>query len=204
MPAGFRHTLSMVATATKLEPKGRLTAAHWEQAALDTLSESGLGAVAVESLARRLGVTKGSFYWHFPTREALIKAALERWERGDEEVVMAQVEDIADPRERLRELFRRVSREMQSHVIYAALMQSLDHPLVRPVMARVSQRRLDVLTLAYRQAGLERATAAHRARLAYSAYTGFLQLSMHMGLPRLGHEEFEGYVDHVIATLVPP
>ncbi|HSS05969.1 MAG TPA: TetR/AcrR family transcriptional regulator, partial [Rhodanobacteraceae bacterium] len=49
----------MVATATKLEPKGRLTAAHWEQAALDTLSESGLGAVAVESLARRLGVTKG-------------------------------------------------------------------------------------------------------------------------------------------------
>ncbi len=93
MPAGFRHTLPMVATATKLEPKGRLTAAHWEQAALDTLAESGLGAVAVESLARRLGVTKGSFYWHFPTREALIKAALERWERGDEEVVMAQVED---------------------------------------------------------------------------------------------------------------
>src|SRR6476660_3754249 len=102
MPAGFRHTLSMVATATTLEPKGRLTAAHWEQAALDTLSEMGLGAVAVESLARRLGVTKGSFYWHFPTREALIKAARERWERGDEEVVMAQVEDIADPRERLR------------------------------------------------------------------------------------------------------
>ena len=203
MPAGFRHTAKMVATATKLEPKGRLTAAHWEQAALDTLSEGGLGAVAVESLARRLNVTKGSFYWHFPTREALIKAALERWERGDEEVVMAQVQDIADPRERLRELFRRVSREMQSHVIYAALMQSLDSPLVRPVMARVSQRRLDVLALAYRQAGLERATAAHRARLAYSAYTGFLQLSMHMGLPRLGHEEFEGYVDHVIATLVP-
>ena len=193
----------MAATATKLEPKGRLSAEDWEQAALDTLAESGLGAVAVESLARRLGVTKGSFYWHFPTREALLKAALERWERRDEEEVMAQVEPIADPRERLRDLFRRVSREMQSHVIYAALMQSLDHPLVRPVMTRVSQRRLDVLTRAYRQAGLDRLSASHRARLAYSAYSGFLQLSLQMGLPRLRHEEFEAYVDHVIATLIP-
>jgi len=192
----------MVAVA-KLEPKGRLSAPDWEQAALDTIAESGLGAVAVESLARRLGVTKGSFYWHFATREALIKAALERWERRDEEEIMAQVEPIADPRERLRELFRRVSREMQSHVIYAALMQSLDHPLVKPVMARVSGKRLDVLTLAYRQAGFDRRAAAHRARLAYSAYTGFLQLSMQLGLPRLGHEEFEAYVEHVITTLIP-
>jgi AcrR family transcriptional regulator len=148
-------------------------------------------------------VTKGSFYWHFPTREALIKAALERWERRDEDEVMAEVEPIADPRGRLRELFRRVSREMQSHVIYAALMQSLDHPLVRPVMARVSQRRLDVLTVAYRQAGFDRLAAAHRARLAYSAYTGFLQLSLQMALPRLGHGEFEAYVEHVITTLIP-
>lgn len=193
----------MVATATRLEPRNRLSAPDWEQAALDLIAESGLGAVAVEPLARRLGVTKGSFYWHFPTREALIKAALERWERHDEEEVMAQVEPIADPRERLRELFRRVSREMQSHVIYAALMQSLDHPVVKPVMTRVSQRRLDVLTAAYRQSGFDRRAAGQRALLAYSAYTGFLQLSLQLGLPRLNHDEFEAYVEHVIATLIP-
>ena len=45
--------------------------------------------------------------------------------------------------------------------------------------------------------------AEHRARLAYSAYTGFLQLTLQLGLPRLGHDDFEAYVDHVIATLVP-
>jgi len=199
----LRHTGWMASTATKLEPKGRLSAVDWEEAALATLAESGLGTVAVESLARRLGVTKGSFYWHFATREALIKAALERWEKSDEDIVVAQLDAIADPRERLRELFKRVSREMPSHVIYAALMQSLDHPLVQPVMARVSQRRLDVLTLAYRQAGLDRQQAQHRARLAYSAYTGFLQLMLQLGLPRLSHDDFEAYVDHVIATLVP-
>jgi len=193
----------MVASATKLEPKNRLSASDWEQAALDTIAESGLAAVAVESLARRLGVTKGSFYWHFATREALIKAALERWENGDEKDIMAQVEPIADPRQRLRELFLRVSREMQSHVIYAALLQSLDNALVQPVMARVSAKRLEVLTIAYRQAGFDKRAAAHRARLAYSAYTGFLQLSRQPGLPRLTHEEFDDYVGHVIATLIP-
>lgn len=203
MPAGFRHTAKMVATATKLEPKGRLTAAHWEQAALDTLAEGGLGAVAVESLARRLNVTKGSFYWHFPTREALLKAALERWESQDIDNVFAQVEPIADPRARLCELFRRTGREAKSHVIYSALLRAIDHPLVHPVMERVSRRRMDFLTLAYRQVGMNRAQAGHRARLAYAAYVGFLQLALQLGVPRLDHAEFEDYVQHVIDTLIP-
>src|SRR5690606_7033358 len=58
----------------------RLSAADWAQAALDVIAEQGVSAVAVEPLARRLGVTKGSFYWHFPSRDALLQAALERWE----------------------------------------------------------------------------------------------------------------------------
>jgi len=190
-------------TGTRADTRSRLSAADWEQAALDLIAESGVAAVAVEPLARRLGVTKGSFYWHFPTREALLKAALERWERRDEEEVIRQVEPIPDPKERLRELFRRTSREMQSHVIYSALLQALDHPLVQPVMSRVSQRRIDFLTLAYRQSGMDRSTASYRARLVYSAYAGFLQLSLQLGLPRLSHDEFDAYVEHVIATLIP-
>ncbi|HOV56513.1 MAG TPA: TetR/AcrR family transcriptional regulator [Rhodanobacteraceae bacterium] len=189
--------------AKNSEARARLSAADWEQGALDLIAEQGVAAVAVEPLARRLGVTKGSFYWHFPTREALLRAALERWERHDEDEVLGQVEPIPDPRERLRELFRRTSREMQSHVIYSALLRALDHPIVQPVMSRVSQKRIDFLTIAYRQCGLERKAAGHRARLAYTAYAGFLQLSLQLGLPRLSHEEFDDYVAHTIATLIP-
>ena len=65
----------MVASESKLE-KSRLSADDWALAALDVIAEQGLAAVAVEPLARRLGVTKGSFYWHFPSREALLVAAL--------------------------------------------------------------------------------------------------------------------------------
>ncbi|UXI67631.1 TetR/AcrR family transcriptional regulator [Tahibacter amnicola] len=190
------------AVLTRIEQRGRLSAADWEQAALDAIADQGVSAVAVEPLARRLGVTKGSFYWHFPTREALLKSALERWEHQDEEEFV-QVQPISDPKERLRELFRRTSREMQSHVVYSALLRALDNPIVQPVMSRVSQRRIDFLTIAYRQSGLDRSAASYRARLAYAAYAGFLQLSLQLGLPRLSHAEFDGYVDHAIATLIP-
>lgn len=200
----LRHTRAMNDAAEPLtEPRVRLTAADWELAALDVLAESGLAAIAVESLARTLGVTKGSFYWHFPTREALVRAAVDRWEKRDEDEVLARIEPIADPRERLRELFRRVSREVQSHVIYAALLQASDHPLVHPVIERISKRRLDLLTLAYRQTGFERRIAGYRARLAYTAYTGFLQLNQRRAMPRMDQEDYEAYVEHVIEALIP-
>lgn len=183
--------------------RARLSAADWEQAALDVIAEQGVGGVNIESLARHLGVTKGSFYWHFPTREALLKAALERWESQDIDTVFAQVEPIADPRARLCELFRRTGREAKSHVIYSALLRALDHALVKPVVERVSRRRMEFLTLAYRQVGMSRGQAVHRARLAYAAYVGFLQLALQLGMPRLDHAEFENYVQHVIDTLIP-
>lgn len=182
----------------------RLSAADWERGALEMISEQGVGALAVEALARRLGVTKGSFYWHFKTREALLAAALARWEADDERELQHHIEAAADePRERLRALFRWVSGEAQSHRIYAALLQALDHPLVKPMMTRVSRRRMELLMLAFRQAGLGGEDARHRARLTYAAYVGFLQLNLTLELPHLSHEQYEAYVEHVIEALVP-
>ena len=70
-------------------------------------------------------------------------------------------------------------------------------------MSRVSQKRIDFLTVAYRQLGMDRAAASYRARLAYAAYAGFLQLSLQLGLPRLSHTEFDEYIDHTMSTLIP-
>src|SRR3546814_18257468 len=60
-------SITTAPAAEKPERKGRLSAEDWAQAALDLIAEHGVAAVAVEPLARRLGVTKGSFYWHFPS-----------------------------------------------------------------------------------------------------------------------------------------
>ena len=198
----------MIATTTvpapdKPDRRGRLSAEDWAQAALDLIAEQGVAAVAVEPLARRLGVTKGSFYWHFPSRDALLQAALERWEKVEQEQVFGQLEAIADPRERLRALFDLVAHEYKAHIIYSELLKALDHPAVQPVIGRVSDRRLDYLTASFRQAGLGRNDAQNRARLAYAAYVGFLQLNLQLKQTRLQQDEFEAYVDHMLATLIP-
>ena len=64
-------------SSEKRNRRQSLSAENWIEAALDVISEGGVESVAVEPLARRLGVTKGSFYWHFPNRDALVGRALE-------------------------------------------------------------------------------------------------------------------------------
>ncbi|PIQ36730.1 MAG: TetR family transcriptional regulator [Lysobacterales bacterium CG17_big_fil_post_rev_8_21_14_2_50_64_11] len=194
----------MAKVMSKTEKPARLSAEDWARAALDVVAESGVAAVAVEPLARRLGVTKGSFYWHYPSREALLEAALSRWEAYEQEAVFGTLEAISDPRERMRSLFQLVAHEARSHIIYSELLKALDHPVVQPVIERVSKRRLDYLTASYRQAGMARVEAQHRARLTYAAYVGFLQLSLQSQQARLHHDEYDAYVEHVMMTLIPP
>jgi AcrR family transcriptional regulator len=194
--------MAMTSQRGKTRPKARLSAANWEEATLTVLAEGGVGAVGVESLARRLGVTKGSFYWHFATREDLLQAALERWERIGEQEVLAQMTAVADPRERVRELIRQVSHKQPSHAVFAALLKAIDQPQIRPLIERVSQRRLEFVTEAFHQAGFDPVVAANRARLTYSAYVGFVQLAQ-IGQPRLNHDEFEAYIHDFIEVLIP-
>lgn len=190
-------------SASPTSPSARLSATDWEFAALDALAECGLASIAIEPLARRLGVTKGSFYWHFANRQALLAAALQRWEEMDQQLVLEPLRDVADPGERLRTLFRRAGAQLQTHAIYASLLQSSDDELVDKVMTRVARKRLDFLTRTYCQTGMLEPLARLRARLVYSVYAGFLQLASQPGLPRMDHDEFEAYIDHVIDTLIP-
>src|ERR1043165_5052884 len=88
--------------------KVRLSAESWAAAALDALIEDGVPAVAVEPLAVRLGATKGSFYWHFVNRDALVEAALALWERDRTEAVIAAMDAEPDPARRLHRLFTTV------------------------------------------------------------------------------------------------
>src|SRR3546814_7480606 len=95
----YGYTVAMMSITTapaaeKPERKGRLSAEDWAQAALDLIAEHGVAAVAVEPLARRLGVTKGSFYWHFQSRDALLQAALARWEVVDQAAGIGTIETL--------------------------------------------------------------------------------------------------------------
>ncbi len=63
-------------------PRPQLDRAAWIQAALDTLADEGVTGIRVEVLAKRLHVTKGSFYWHFKDRQDLLAGVLDTWKDG--------------------------------------------------------------------------------------------------------------------------
>ena len=63
-------------------PRPQLDRAAWVQAALDTLADEGVTGLRVEVLAKRLHVTKGSFYWHFKDRQDLLAGVLDVWKEG--------------------------------------------------------------------------------------------------------------------------
>src|SRR5262245_5136755 len=189
----------------KREP---LTAGDWTAAALEALARGGLTAVAVEPLAKQLGTTKGSFYWHFADRDALIAAALARWEEQDTELVIAAIERGPDAAARLRHLLRlvfgavRADPDPGAGSVELALQASSSHPLVSATLARVTERRLTYLTTLFTELGLSRARARDRGLLAYSAFLGHAQLvhATPAALPQ--GRAFDTHVRRVVDALV--
>ena len=185
------------------QSRTRLSRRVWVQAALEAIADGGLAEVAVVPLAKRLGATKGSFYWHFPNREALVEAALAEWEESHTTTVIAEIEAASDePLDRLRLLFKRVTELAARDRIELALLATADQPSVRPVLDRVTRRRIDFVTQLFQRLGISRVEARRRALLAYSAYLGYAQLvhSTPELLPQTQASK-RAYLDDVLTTL---
>jgi AcrR family transcriptional regulator len=184
----------------------RLSRDAWIRSALEAIAEGGLAAVAVAPLAERLGVTKGSFYWHFPTREALIEAALASWEEAHTAAVIAEIEAAStNPLQQLRLLIKRVSELAARDRVELALLATADHPAVKPVLARVARRRLEFIVRILERLGFSRAEARRRALLAYTTYLGYAQL-VHATpevLPRTQAAR-RAYLNDTLAALTSP
>jgi AcrR family transcriptional regulator len=180
-----------------------LSAGDWIRAAMDVIVEGGVGAVAVEPLAARLGATKGSFYHHFENRDALIMAALDDWERSATDEVIARLQLIPDPGERLRAVIAAAIADRPGGARDAALLAAATHPLVRPVVERVTRRRLSYFTEMYMNLGLSRVRARRRALLLYTSYVGlvdYLRVGLH---GEVGDTELGAYAEELLGTLVP-
>lgn len=89
------------------KPKGRLDSKAWISAALDALAKQGIEGVKIEAIARQLGVTKGSFYWHFKDREDLHDAMLKVWRMRSTVALIERVDQSgSNASERLTGLIR--------------------------------------------------------------------------------------------------
>ena len=82
-------------SVAKTERGWRGTPDLWLDAAYELLVESGVEAVKVMPLADRLGLSRTSFYWHFPDREALLAGLVERWKAKNTGTLIARCEASA-------------------------------------------------------------------------------------------------------------
>ena len=145
----------------------------WVRAALERLAEFGIEAVRVEPLARSLGVTKGSFYWHFRDRAELLDAMLEEWADVTTERVIAAAERAGpDPMTRLRRLTLIASEGYLTNLEVALRVWARRDASVERIVDQVDRRRLGFVRDLIRSFGFSEAETEVRTYLLYTSLIG--------------------------------
>ncbi|MBH5402797.1 TetR/AcrR family transcriptional regulator [Bradyrhizobium sp. CNPSo 4010] len=148
----------------------QLSADDWTAQGLKALARNGFTALKAEPLAKAMGVSRGSFYWHFADLAAFHAAVLKRWREIAAEQIIADVEAAGD--EPLRLLLRRsfgtrldLERAVRNWAAFDASAQG--------AVRAIDRRRLDYIGELLQQRGLAPATAQARAQILYWTFLGF-------------------------------
>lgn len=148
------------------QPKPRLTRQDWIDAAIQQLVEAGIGAVSVEPLAARLGITRGSFYHHFADREDLLRAMLSYWAERWSYAIREQIAALGlDPSTTLFALMKAIRSNRAADYDAPFRAWALHDELARTVVAQVDRARLDFARSQFEALGFRELDAENRARL---------------------------------------
>src|SRR5574337_1266206 len=176
------------------KPRAQLDRSAWVNAATEILAENGLPGLRVELLAKRLKVTKGSFYWHFKDRSDLLQSVLLAWKEGRIRDIVKQTQCApGDERAqiyRLMELYR-ASRSRRGMLIELAVRDWAQRdPVPAAVVGEVDDCRLQCARQLFLACGMSVQEATSRSLLLY-AYVFGSSLMIYeniQDLPRLRQE----------------
>lgn len=159
--------------------KPRLSKTDWLLAGFAALAEDGPEALKAEPLARRLGTTKGSFYWHFADVPAYHTAMLDLWADQAVSHIPAALDAEPTPAAKLRRLSQIIAAHRSESLggvkLDAAIRAwSRANPLVADRLAQVDGHRLGFLETLLNETGI---TNPEWARIIYAADIGMEDLS---------------------------
>jgi AcrR family transcriptional regulator len=180
-----------------------LTESDWVEAATDILVKENVRGIRIDTLCQKLGVTKGSFYWHFKTRADLLTAMLKSWQRR---MTLNVIQTISRTNEtgfsRLRNLMA-LPRMPRSPAFAQVEMSIRDWgrrvDLPREAVEEVDHIRLEYFAELFRTEGFSEEEARSRAYLSYCLMMG--DSILHKTLKPLSDEEF---VDKAMQILSIP
>jgi AcrR family transcriptional regulator len=150
----------------------QLSAKDWLDQGLRTLAGSGFTALKAEPLAKAMGVSRGSFYWHFADVEAFHAAVLKHWHEVAVEQIIAGIEAVPADQSPIAQLLRR-SFDRKPALEGAMRSWAMQSPMVRAAVAAVDRRRLGYVESLLAATGLPPGVARARAQILYWAFLGF-------------------------------
>lgn len=150
----------------------QLSARDWLDQGLRTLVQDGFTALKAEPLAKAMGVSRGSFYWHFADVEAFHAEILAYWREIAAERIIADVEAAAGTHDALQLLLHRVFGERRS-LENAVRRWAVVNPAANAAVRAIDRRRLAYVESLLRNLEISRDVARTRARILYWAYLGF-------------------------------
>jgi|SRR4051794_10585377 AcrR family transcriptional regulator len=150
----------------------QLSARDWLDAGLKTLAKRGFTALKAEPLAKAMGVSRGSFYWHFADVEAFHAAVLQHWREVAVEQIIAAV-DLVPPEQRPIEQLLRGAFSRRPAIEGAIRSWATHAPVARAAVAAVDRRRLGYVESLLAASGLAPDVARARAQILYWSYLGF-------------------------------
>ncbi|HKU08234.1 MAG TPA: TetR/AcrR family transcriptional regulator [Bradyrhizobium sp.] len=153
----------------------QLSAQDWVDLGLKTLSKSGFTALKAEPLAKAMGVSRGSFYWHFADIGAFHAAILERWREIATEQIIAGVEAAKenDKGEDPLAVLLRLTFGRKLTLEKAVRSWAANDVRARAALVAVDRRRLDYIESLLRQTGLAEEVARARAQILFWAFFGY-------------------------------
>jgi AcrR family transcriptional regulator len=149
----------------------RLTAQGWIDFALTTLAREGFDAIKADILARKLGVSRGSFYWHFAELGTFHARVIEHWRQLATEAIIADLERYDSREQRLEALLRRGFGHDGLLEVRMRAWAGNNADAAR-VVGDIDRRRRSYIERLLVDAGIAPAAAATRAQLLYWAYLG--------------------------------
>jgi AcrR family transcriptional regulator len=174
----------------------RLCAEDWVEAGLKALAKGGFAALKAEALAKRLHVSRGSFYWHFADVAAFHDAVLARWRKKALERVIEEIDHGGGDRLRAL-LFRALVAPTGLEVAVRAW--GVADPRARTAVKKVDARRRRYLCDLLRDAGVEPISASARADIIYFTYLGHV-----FSTRKLSASELARVVDDLSRLAISP
>jgi AcrR family transcriptional regulator len=150
----------------------QLSVTDWLDAGLKALAESGVAALKADPLAKALGVSRGSFYWHFRDVEAYHAAVLARWRDIATERIIANVEKHTDAADAVEYLLRGAFAA-RSDLEVAIRSWATHDAAARKTVREIDQRRTSYIEALLKRAGISAETARARAQILYWTFLGF-------------------------------